>query len=110
MPKLLLWFFLSLFSAASLADEVSIQIIAPADGAKLDAMAQTQLSYDVKPGAKGDHTHLYLDDNEIAVLRKLKGTHTLSTLSPGPHEICIKVVNKGHTPIGEEKCIKVTVQ
>ena len=62
------------------------------------------------PGPKGDHSHLYIDGKEIAVLRELKGSAPLKTLAAGPHEVCVKVVNKNHTPIGVEKCVKVMVE
>ena len=45
----------------SLAEEASVKITAPADGAKLDAMAQNKLVFEVMPGPKGDHVHLYVD-------------------------------------------------
>lgn len=96
-------------SQVSLAQEASVKITSPAEGGKLDAMAQNAIVYEVMPGPKGDHTHLYVDNKEVAVLRQLKGSHTLTTLSPGTHDICIKVVNKGHTPIGVEQCVKVSV-
>ena len=97
------------FAAPALAADPSVTITAPTDGAKLDAMAQTKLVYDVVPGPKGDHTHLYIDGKEVAIVRELKGTRTLETMALGGHEICIKVVNKAHAPIGVQKCIKVTV-
>lgn len=97
-------------STAFAAEQASVRITSPAEGARLDAMTQPKIEYDVKPGPKGDHTHLYVDGKEEAVLRKLKGSYTLNALSPGEHNLCIKVVNKGHTPIGVEQCIKVTVQ
>lgn len=97
------------FSQMSLAQDASVMISSPVDGARLDAMAQNQLVYEVMPGPKGDHVHLYVDNKEAAILRQLKGSHTLKTLSPGQHDICVKVVDKGHTPIGLEKCVKVTV-
>ena len=96
-------------SQISLAQNASVQITSPADGAKLDAMAQNKVVYEVIAGPKGDHTHLYVDSKEVAVLRQLKGSYALETFSPGKHDICIKVVNKGHTPIGVEQCVKVTV-
>ena len=46
----------------------------------------------------------------MAILRQLKGSYALATLSPGQHDICVKVVDKGHTPIGVEQCVKVTVK
>jgi hypothetical protein len=97
-------------SQVSLAENAAVNITAPADGAQLDAMAQHQIVYDVMPGPTGDHTHLYVDNKEIAVLRQLKGSYALAALAPGQHAICIKVVNKGHTPIGVEQCVKVSVK
>lgn len=96
-------------SFTALAEEGSVKILAPAENAKLDAMAQNRISYEVSPGPKGDHTHLYVDGKEVAVLRQLKGSHALEALAPGNRELCIKVVNKNHTPIGIEKCVKVKV-
>lgn len=96
--------------APAFAADPSVTITSPTDGAKLDVMAQAKLVYTVVPGPKGDHTHLYIDGKEVAIVRELKGTRTLETMTPGDHEICIKVVNKAHTPIGVQQCIKVTVE
>ena len=95
---------------AVFAQEASVTISAPADGAKLQAAADNRVSYEIIPGAKGDHSHLYIDGKEIAVLRELKGSAPLKALATGPHEVCVKVVNKNHTPIGVEKCVKVMVE
>ena len=62
------------------------------------------------PGPKGDHTHIYVDGNQKAVLMKLKDTHTLDALTKGKHDICIKIVNKAHSPIGVEQCVSVTAE
>jgi len=96
-------------SQAGFAQEASVKITSPVEGAKLDTMAKISVAYEVMPGPKGDHVHLYVDNKEAAILRELKGSHTLAILPSGPHDICIKVVNKGHTPIGVEKCVKVSV-
>lgn len=95
---------------AGFAADASVKITSPADGAKLDAMAQNKLVYEAIPGPKGDHMHLYVDGKEAAILRQLKGSYALETLAPGKHDICVKVVNKGHTPIGVEQCIKVIAE
>lgn len=97
-------------SFTAFAQDASVTILSPADGASLDAKAKNEIAFDVTPGPRGDHTHLYVDGKEIAVLRQLKGTHALGTLAPGMHDLCIKVVNKSHTPIGVEKCVKVSAQ
>jgi len=97
-------------TSLALAEDGSIKITAPVEGAKLDAMAQNKMAYEVDPGTKGDHIHVYVDNKEQAVLKEKKGSYTFETMTPGAHNICIKVVNKGHTPIGLEKCVKVKVE
>lgn len=99
----------ALIADAALAAAASVTIHSPADGATLDAMEQNKVDYEVVPGPDGDHVHFYVDGAETAILRQLKGSHTLETLTPGAHELCIKVVNRNHTPIGVEQCLNVTV-
>lgn len=107
-----LWMLLALaaFPLVGQADVGAVTIVSPADNATLDAMAEHRITYDVTPGPGGDHTHLYVDGKEVAVLRQLKGNYPVGSLAPGAHDLCIKIVNKNHTPIGVEKCIKVKVQ
>lgn len=97
------------YTQVGMAQSASVKITSPAEGTRLDAMAQNKVVYEVMPGPKGDHIHLYVDGNEAAILRQLKGSYALEPLSPGQHDICVKVVDKGHTPIGVEKCVKVSV-
>jgi hypothetical protein len=87
-----------------------VLITAPLEGATLDAMAENRLVYDVDPGPKGDHIHVYIDDREAGILRKLKGSYLLESPPAGKHTICIKVVNKAHVPVGIEQCVHVTVK
>lgn len=102
--------FLALYSSSVAADSPYAKIIFPPDGAKLDAMSQNRIDYEVNPGPRGSHIHLYVDDEEAAILRKLSGSHALESLPPGAHSLCIKVVNKAHVPIGVEQCISVKVE
>lgn len=95
---------------AGAASDAYVKITAPADGAKVDGMELTRLAYEVKPGPKGDHVHVYVDGKEVGILRQLKGAYTLESLAPGPRAICVKVVNRAHVPIGVEQCIKVRVE
>lgn len=92
------------------AAEPYVRIASPRDGARLDSMDLTRLVYEVLPGPKGDHVHVYADGKEIGILRQIKGSYTLETLSPGQRTVCVKVVNKAHVPIGVEQCVKVSVQ
>jgi hypothetical protein len=87
-----------------------VMITSPAEGTSLDAMDENKLVYEVDPGPRGDHVHVYVDGKEVGILRKLKGSYTLETLSSGKRDICVKVVNKAHVPIGIEQCVQVTVK
>lgn len=98
------------FAPAAIAQQASVKILSPAEGAKLDSMAQNRITYEVVPGSRGDHVHLYIDGKEAAVLRQLKGSRALDTLAPGNRSVCIKVVDRNHTPIGVEQCVKVRVE
>ena len=97
-------------AAPAASGEAHVKIASPVAGAKLDAMAQTKLVYEAVPGPNGDHVHVYVDNKEVGILRQLKGSYTLETLSPGTRNICVKIVNKAHVPIGVEQCVKVTVE
>ena len=94
-------------SGIALAADASVTISSPADGAKVGTSG-IKVAYDVVTGPKGDHVHFYVDDKEVKVLHELKSTYTVDSLKAGAHTLCIKIVDKGHTPIGVEKCIKVT--
>lgn len=100
----------ALFSTCVAAAEPSAKITFPPNGAKLDAMSLNRVDYEVSPGPNGDHVHLYVDNKEAAILRKLSGSHALESLPSGMHTLCVKVVNKAHVPIGVEQCVKVTVE
>jgi hypothetical protein len=88
----------------------SVRITAPVEGATLDAKAENMLDYEVDPGPNGNHIHVYVDNKELVMLRRLKGSYPLVSLTPGGHTVCVKVVNKAHTPIGLEQCVRVTVK
>jgi hypothetical protein len=94
---------------ATMAAEPSVRINAPLDGAELSAMRSHAVDYDVTRGGGGDHIHLYVDGDEAATLRQAKGSYNIEYLAPGKHEICIKLVNKNHTPIGVQQCVNVAV-
>jgi hypothetical protein len=110
MRRASLLFSLLCLGGAALAAAGSVVISAPMAGATLQAGASNIISYEVDPGPHGEHVHLYDNGREIAVLRRLKGGHPLGSLAPGAHELCIKVVNHAHVPIGIENCVQVKVQ
>ena len=88
----------------------AVLITSPVDGATLDAMDEIRVAYEVDPGPRGDHSHLYVDNKEVAILRERKGSYLLETPSSGKRSLCVKIVNKAHVPIGIGQCIQVTVK
>lgn len=87
----------------------SVKIQSPTDSATLDAMDEHRLVYEVVPGPRGDHAHVLVDNKEVAILRELKGSYLLETLSTGKHKLCVSVANKTHVLIGIEQCVRVSV-
>lgn len=95
------------WATSSIADP-NMKFISPHDGDTIKAGESIEVKYDIIPNPGGDHLHIYVNNKEAGVLRKPKGKYTLDPLPAGTHDICLRVVNRGHTPIGQETCIKVT--
>lgn len=96
------------FGGAPVLADANVKITSPADGGKVKTNEPVNVIYDITPGPGGDHAHIYVNDKEAGILRKLKSSFSLDPLPPGTHTVCVKVVNRGHSPIGQESCIKVT--
>lgn len=109
LKSLMMSFFLSSYISIAVAADASVTISSPINGAKISKKSKIEVSYEIVPGSNGDHIHLYVDDKEAVVIRKLKSIYTIEALDPGKHAICIKIVNKGHTPIGSQACININV-
>ena len=88
----------------------SVEITAPADGAKLSASGENKIAYAVNLGAGDDHFHIWVDDQRGGPVRDLKGTATLPKMTAGKHTLTIKIVDKAHVPTGPEKSVSVTVE
>lgn len=88
----------------------TVRIDEPKEGATLDAKAKNELMYEYQPAPPGDHVHAYVDGKQVAILRERKGRYPLKSLAPGGREICVKMVNKAHAPIGVDQCVQVSVQ
>ena len=88
----------------------SVTISSPQSGAELSRSQPVVLEYEVDPGPRGDHVHVYVNGREVDVVRRLKGRHSVGRLAPGLHELTIKVVNRTHVPVGIEAAIKVEVR
>lgn len=102
--------FISFFASFAIANEGKVNITAPVDGAKIEAQKKIDLMYEFTLGGAADHAHAYTDGKETAILKKMKGNYSLAAVPPGKHEICVKLVNKNHTPIGVDRCINVTAE
>lgn len=100
----------SSYVPAVLAADASVTISSPHNGAKISPKTEINVVYEVALGSNGNHAHLYVDNGEAAILRATKGSHSVGTLAPGKHEICVKIVNKAHTPIGAQACVNVNVE
>ena len=98
---------IALWGSNALAD-ANVKITSPADGGKVKSSEPVNVVYDITPGPGGDHAHIYVNDKEAGILRKLKSSFSLDPLPAGTHTLCVKVVNRGHSPIGQQSCIKVT--
>lgn len=86
----------------------TVSISSPVDGAKLPG-SSAKIVFDITAAPKGEHVHVYVDGDEVGRLHELKGSYTVDKLAVGKHWLCIRVVDKGHTPIGAEKCVSVIV-
>ncbi len=96
--------------ASPVAADPNLKILSPTDGAIVQAGESLPVQYAIKPNPGGDHSHIYIDHKEAGILRRKKATFILNPLPAGEHTICMKVVNKAHTPIGQKTCIKVDSQ
>ena len=99
----------ALYSCLAFAAAGSITISSPKDGAKLSGKAQVVYSVSPGPSSMADHLHLSVDSGKPAIL-PLQGSYTTKSLAPGNHDICLVVVDHGHTPIGLERCIKIKAE
>lgn len=99
-----------LASTAAFAADGKVTISAPANGATVGASEKVMVTYDAVLGPTGDHLHLYLDGKRIDVLRQIKGSAEVGTLSPGKHHICVEVNTKAHVSTGVEGCVDVTAK
>lgn len=95
--------------AAGQAGKASIQILTPADQAKLDSDEAYPLEYQITLGPGDDHFHVWVDGDRSPGIHDLKGTYMLPKMTPGMHTITLKLVDKGHVPTGPQKSIQVNV-
>ena len=96
--------------AAEAPGAADIQILKPADHAQLSAGQPYPLDYQITLGPGDDHFHVWVDAERSPGIHDLKGTYMLPKMTPGPHVITLKLVDKNHVPTGPQKSIQVDVQ
>ena len=101
---------LGCYVPVALAADASVTISSPQEGAKISPKTEVNVTYAIVLGPNGNHAHLYVDNGEPVILRALKGSHSVGTLVPGKHQICLKEVNKAHTPTGAQACVNVSTE
>lgn len=104
---------ISLSSLVWAADAGSITILSPKAGAVLPSGAESKLDYNARLSPDGSHLHVYVDDGNPIIVRKVSGcpcSMTLPALSPGKHNIVIKEATAGHSPTGVEASVAVTAK
>ena len=95
---------------AARAADASDTISSPQDRAQIRPKTEVNFTYEIVLGPNGNHAQLYVDNGEPVILRALKGSHSVGTLAPGKHQICLKEVNKAHTPTGSQACVNVSAE
>ena len=95
---------------AALAADGSVNISSPKDGDILSPNKKIKVKYKATLGDKGNHLHLYLDDQPEVMLRKLKGHYRMDKLAPGKHGICIRLMDKEHAETGTQDCVMFRVE
>jgi hypothetical protein len=100
----------NLWAAPISAEEGLVTLKSPAEGEKLETGKTYKVEYKVKEGTKAHHVHLFVDGAEVGTAHKREGSFSLGPLKAGERKVCVAPVNKGHTPIGEQSCVTVTVQ
>lgn len=87
----------------------SIEILSPANGAKLPLNPFISMKYSATLEGDDNHIYLFLDDKKIQRMRKSSTEYTFERLTLGTHELCVKVAYKDNTLTGQQRCINVNI-
>lgn len=99
--------------AAEAAANASITITSPADGAVLQSAMGNKLDFNVQLSPKGNHVHIYVDDQKPIVFRdvgRCPCNVDLPQLTPGKHTIAVKEATSSHALTGVQGTVTVTVK
>ncbi len=90
-------------SLASEADGSTVKITSPQNGSVVSHTFD--LTYELSKGIHGDHVHTYLDGK---YQKGFKGT--FHGISPGKHQITVKVANHDHDVLAASDSIEIDVE
>jgi len=99
--------------AADSAGMGAIAILAPTSDAVLQSGAENKLEFNVKLSPRGNHLHIYIDNQDSIIERNVAHcpcSVALPKLTPGKHVIVIKEATSGHAMTGVERSVTVTVK
>ncbi len=95
------------------ADSGSIAISSPKDGAVLQSGSGNKLEYNVHLSPNGNHLHVYVDNQDPIIGRKVSNcpcSIDLPPLSVGKHVIVVKEATAGHSLTGVQSTASFTVK
>ncbi len=104
---------LSFANLAVAADSGSITIISPKEGAVLQGGSGNKLEYNLHMSPNGSHLHIYVDDQDPIIGRKVSNcpcSIDLPALAPGKHVIVVKESTAGHSLTGVQSTVTVSVK
>ena len=99
--------------AADSAGMGSITILSPTNDAVLQSDMENKLKFSVHLSPRGDHLHIYIDDQNPIINRDLSRcpcSIVLPRLSPGKHTIVVKEATSGHVLTGVQGSVTATVK
>lgn len=91
----------------------SITITSPANDAVLQSATGNKLEFKVQLSPKGNHVHVYVDDQDPIVFRDVSRcpcSIALPKLSSGKHTIVVKEATSGHAMTGVQGSVTATVK
>jgi hypothetical protein len=99
--------------AADAAAMGSITITSPVNGAVLQGAKGNKLEFNVQLSSRGNHVHIYIDDQQPIVYRDVSHcpcSVDLPQLTSGKHTIAVKEATSSHALTGLESSVTATVK
>ncbi len=91
----------------------AITIMEPNQGQTLMGGSGIKLQYEVQLSSRGDHLHVYVDNGNPIIVRKVNGcpcSIDLPNLSPGMHMVHVREATSSHALTSVESDVSFTVK